>query len=804
MLCLSLRLVLLLGLACLLIPSTCVSQKNKTAAVPDFTQGDKVPEGHNHDWNLGPTGARGWIYSNRLETTQARQILITKVDPGSPSEVVIQKGDVILGVANEKFTYDPRVEFGKAIGVAEATDGKLDVVRWRNGVAENVTIPLAVLGSYSNTAPFNCSKSDKIFAQGCQALHEKMKSQTKFRNGIIRSLNTLALLSSGNPDYLPTIQTQAKWAASYSDVKGRSLNCWFYGPINMMLAEYTLATGDRQYMEELERITMEIVNGQSAVGSWGHRFARVDGRLNGYGMMNAPGLPMTVSLVLARKAGVSNSQLDEAIEKSKQLMRFYAGKGSVPYGDHHPWMETHDDNGKNGIAAILFNLLEDREAASFFSHMSVASHGGDRELGHTGNYFNMLWAMPGVALSGPNASGAWMQEFGWYYDLARRWDGTFEHQGPAQPKNDSYNKWDSTGAYLLAYAQSKRNIFIAGKKSGVVKPVDRAKAIQLVEDGKGYSHRLKNQIYADRSVKELMTALSSWSPVVRDRAASALSRRKGNFVEPLIDKLASEDLHTRLGACEALAKLGSKANAAVPKLRAALNSNELWLRVNAADALAAIGDEARVAIPDLLKMLSEPPPESDPRGMQQRYLCFALFDRRDGLLNRSLNGVDRDSLYQAVRAGLGNEDGRARGTLSSVYKNLSYEEIQPLLPAIHHAVAESAPSGIMFADGIRLSGLEVLAKHRIQEGMQLCVDVMELDRWGAGKRIPKCLSSLAMYGTAAKEMVAELEPLKVHLNRKKRKNENDKKQIELLQKTIDKIVGDSEPPELRPLTSNPE
>jgi hypothetical protein len=31
--------------------------------------------------------------------------------------------------------------------------------------------------------------------------------------------------------------------------------------------------------------------------------------------------------------------IDLAIERSAKLLRFYAGKGSVPYGDHAPWIE---------------------------------------------------------------------------------------------------------------------------------------------------------------------------------------------------------------------------------------------------------------------------------------------------------------------------------------------------------------------------------------------------------------------------------------------------------------------------------
>lgn len=771
--------------------STLNAATKDAGKIPDFTKGDRMPSGANHDWNLGPTGARGWIYSNRLETTQARQILVTQVDKGSPSDGVLEVGDVILGVGRERFSYDPRTELGKAVGMAESDGGLLRLIRWRHGELDTASIGLPVLGAYSPTAPFDCTKSRKIFDLGCDALAKRMTTQRRQRNAIVRAINTLALLASGRDEFLPIIKEQVRWAASYSDVEGRSLCAWYYGPINMLVAEYTLATGDKTFLPDLKRITMEVVNGQSAVGSWGHRFARPDGRLNGYGMMNAPGLPLTTSLILAREAGVTDPKLDTAIQKSARLMRFYVGKGCVPYGDHHPWMETHDDNGKNGIAAIMFNMLGDGEAAAFFSQMSVASHNGEREMGHTGNFFNLLWAMPGVALSGPHASGAWMREYGWYYDLARRWDGTYQHQGPAQPNADSYDDWDATGAYLLAYAQPLRRIHLAGKTIGTVTEVNSTKANDLVADGRGYSHRLKDSIYADRSVAELFESLTSWSPVVRGRAANALAKREGDFVRRLLELLTSSDLHSQLGACQAFELLKRRAAPAVPELRKTLQCNELWLRVKAADALAAIGDAARPAVPELLAMLGQEDIEADPRGMQQRYLCFALFDRRNGLLKGRLDGIDDDALYTAVRAGLGNEDGRARGALSTVYQNLSYQGIEPLLPAVYRAVVEPAPSGTMFADGIRLSGLEILAKHRIQEGMPLCMEVMELDRWGAKKRIPACLRAMQVYGGAANRYLPALRSMQDDID--------DKPIAELLKQTIAKIAADSNPAALRPL-----
>ncbi|MFB0987038.1 MAG: DUF6288 domain-containing protein [Phycisphaerales bacterium] len=753
-------------LACVLVTMVHAAPPSKVSN-PDFTKGEPIPEGATHDWNLGPTGARGWMYSNKLETSEARQVMVTSVAPGSPADGILRPGDVILGAAGRLFKSDPRTELGQAIGTAEASSGRLVLINWRDGRRKRVTVKLPVLGRYAATAPFDCRKSTQIFERGCEALAAKMAANPEQGTPIERCYNALALLASGNPDYLPLVRQQVEAFSTYSDLERRSLHSWWYGPINILMAEYILASGDQTFMPDLERITMEIVHGQSEVGSWGHRMVQSNGRLSGYGMMNAPGLPLTISMVLARKAGVENSELDEAIEKSARLMRFYVGKGSVPYGDHHPWIETHDDNGKNGAAAMLFNLLEDAEAAEYFSRMSVASHGNERENGHTGNYFNMLWAMPGVALSGPNASGAWMEEFGWYYDLARGWNGTFQHQGPPQAKPDSYRNWDATGAMLLAYAQPLDRIHLTGRTPSTAPEIDRKTAEEIVADGQDWGSRTRLETWADRSDRQLFRNLESWSPVVRERAAIELARRESDPTRVLGKMLQRDDLYAQLGACQAAIMLKGRAASLVPALRTRLEAEDLWLRIKAAEALAAIGGPAMPALPDLLEMLAETPDEADPRGMQQRYLCFALFNRREGMLGRSLEGVDPDALRAAVAAGLQNQDGRARGTFDTVYRNLSFEAITPLLPAIHAAMVDPAPSGIMFADEIRLSGLDLFAKHGIAEGMPMCITMIDPERWGMGNRIERSLNALRTYGGSARSQVPRLKALQAELVQRK-------------------------------------
>ncbi|MCJ7820801.1 MAG: PDZ domain-containing protein, partial [Bacteroidales bacterium] len=75
--------------------------QKKMPEIPDFTRGGKKND--RHDWNLGPTGARGWMWGMRLRTDCACQILITKVDAGSPADGILEVDDVILGINGKQF-----------------------------------------------------------------------------------------------------------------------------------------------------------------------------------------------------------------------------------------------------------------------------------------------------------------------------------------------------------------------------------------------------------------------------------------------------------------------------------------------------------------------------------------------------------------------------------------------------------------------------------------------------------------------------------------------------------------------------
>lgn len=801
---LGVRIGTLLVVATLAFPAATAAQT--PPAVPDFTKGGKLPKGAKHDWNLGPTGLRGWMYCDQLVTTDARQILVTKVDKASPAADVFRVGDVILGVGGKPFSFDPRTEFGKAITTAEskAGKGKLAISRWRAGKVDEVELRLPVLGSYGGTAPFACEKSQHLLEEGCKALAARMSKPGYVEmDAIPRSINALALLAGGNAEYLPLVKKEAQWASSFS---ARNMQTWYYGYVMVFLSEYALATGDASVVPGLRRLALEAAKGQSAVGSWGHGFAIPDGRLGGYGMMNSPGVPLTIGLVLAREAGVKDSEVSAAIDRSATLLRFYVGKGAIPYGDHSPWIEGHEDNGKCGMAAVLFNALGEAKEADFFSRMSVAAHGSERDCGHCGNYFNMLWAMPSVGLSGPNATGAWMKEFGtWYFDLARRWDGSYPHQGPPENEQDSFEGWDATGTYLLAYAMPLKKIRLTGAGRSIVPALDGAGAESVIADGRGWNNKDRNSGYDKLSGEQLVERLVSWSPVVRERAAMALGRRKDAPLPAVVKLLDAPGLEARYGACQALTALGKRGESAVEALRKCLADKDLWLRIKAAEALAKIGPAAKPAVPKLLELLAEVDKVNDPRGMQQRYLSFALFNGH-GMLSRSLEGVDREALYAAVRAGLKNQDGRARSSLTSVYRNLSAPEIKPLLPAIHRAIVEPAPSGEMFADGIRVEGLRLFAKHHIAEGLPACVQyARQQNPWDSQVRTPELMKILLSYGTHAKAVIPELTKL-AHYFEKEEPNfpaKLMKQKAKSVRDTILAIEACTETPELIRIEKEP-
>ena len=744
--------------------------------VPNLIEGGQPDE--KHDWNLGATGARGWMWGWKLETTKARQILITSVAPNSPADGVLEVGDVIVGIGTRPFWTDAREAFGNALTLAEhrKSRGRLHLLRWRDGKTETVTLQLPVLGGYSSTAPWECKKSEATLDQACDHIAANMKGDI---DGMI---NALALLATGRSQYIESVRELAH-RVGRPDMEltlfGRTsgLLAWEWGYRNLFLCEYFLATGDTYVMPAIIEYSQTIAEGQSMVGTWGHGMAwpdlndgRLHGRLGGYGALNQSGLICHLSLVLAQKCGVKSREIEAAIQKANRFAAFYAGKGSIPYGDHRPGWHAHDDNGKNSVAAIIFDLQGLREEARFFSRMTVASY-GERERGHTGNYFSFLWGPLGAARTGPRAVAAFLAEQRGHFDLARTHAGDFVYQGGAgmSGSEHKYGGWDCTGAFVLAHTLPLEKLYITGRKRSGDFDLTATEVRGAIKAGRGFDAWDNGAAhYAGMKTKALVTLLESWSPAVRTRASLALGEREDAPVEEIIALLDSSDMNARYGACQAIEALKGRAANAVPALTKALDSEDVWLRVRSCFALAEIGAPARKAVPQMMSLALEDDPK-DPREYTQRFLAFCLFSDGGalgtrGLLSKSLDGVDREVLFPVVKRLLLNEDGRARGALKSIYRNLSLEELRPILPAILESIRTPSPSGVMFSSGIRFQGLDLLAKNHVEEAMALALEITEIDEWGKKDRVRLALKSLRRFGGSARAVIPGIQDLRTSLD----------------------------------------
>ena len=716
------------------------------AVPPDFTAGGKKDD--SHDWLLGPTGLRGWMFFRHEDLTAAsRQILVTAVDKGSPADGMVQVNDVILGVFGKPFADDARRSFGHAIAAAEEKTGILPLTIWRDGKSSNVEIKLQVLGAYSATAPYDCPKSKAIFEQGCRLIAGKGLQNADIPD----HLNALALLASGDKAYHSMLAKYARKAAE--SVQPEDTWNWYIAYANLFLSEYTLATGQQTAFSELKQTTLRGVKNQCMNAMWGHAPPLADGHSEGYGGMNVIGLPMTISLVLARQAGVSDPALDKAIDKSAEFLRYYVDKGAIPYGDHPAWGTAHDDNGKSSCAAVLFDLLDDREATSFNSWMATAAY-DCREYGHCGNFWNMLWAIPGASRSGPLATGACLKEQAWYYDLSRNWKGGFVYQKiEAGDENDNYTDWDLTGGYLLSFGLYQKSLYILGKKPSAAPALDAKAVERVIAAGRDRFPQGERNGYYKRHDEELIEGLKSWSPVVRYHSAVAIGKRGGDFAPTLLAMLGGKERYARYGAAEALGRLGKGAASALPRLRAALKDPDTWLQCLAAEALTRLGDKPSTG--DLLAMALRATP-ADPRRMPQRAASRALFSPYPGnreprsLLADSLDGVDRTQLLAVMKSFLHNDDSVVRASIIRALGKLDDRDLAPLLPDLINAIENLAPTNEMWADDIRKAGLDILSRHHIREGMTLCVSTIG---WRWGLQWQNRLEYLKRYGACAKEMV---------------------------------------------------
>lgn len=795
-------------------------------APPDLTQNRQVER--KETYNLGATGLRGWIYTKAASnldgiqgrtTTASRQILVTHVGAKSPADGVLQVDDVILGVGGKPFADDARKTIAVAIQEAEkeANKGVLKLTRWRAGKTEEVQLRLNVMGSYSDTAPYTCPKSKRIFDQACTVL-AKEPLETNWHGAI----SGLALLATGNAEYLPKVREFAHQLAPATlklDLKS-GMVIWEWGYRGLFLSEYFLQTGDREVLHAVKEYTVTLAKGQSLYGTFGHGISMLtpDGKLHGsippYGPVNEAGLIGNLAIVLGKKCGVQDPEIDPAITRANGFFGYFTDKGSIPYGEHEPW-PYHENNGKVSMTAVLFALQGNRPTETrFFAKMATAGY-NNREIGHTGQGFSYLWSALGAHVGGPTALAAFFKESSWHFDLVRRSDGSFTYDGQEQfgpghtDDNTYYGKSSYYGlspaaTYVLTYALPLKKLHITGKE---VKPADflsKKEVAEAIASGRFDLERKK------MTAPQLVAAFADWSPIVRGWAADELARRpeaKAMTTE-LIALAAGTDVHIAQGACETLGLL--KSTEALPTLVRLLSHDDRWLRYKAAQAIRKMGGAAKPAIADILTALVktaeplQPIVWADPIQLTHGQLAAAVFQSP---LSDALTDVDVKLLYDAIRVVSRNADGMARATLKNFFeKRLTAADMEALAPDIVAAVRVLSPADTMFSNEIRMGGFKALTKFHYQEGIDVGVHFAQTQGGhGSENRTGVIMKEIASYGSAARSAIPALKELIVSFNDQVKegkfpRGELNNRRVTAVEEAIAAIESATGHPELRSLT----
>ncbi|MCX6876060.1 MAG: DUF6288 domain-containing protein [Verrucomicrobia bacterium] len=802
---------------------------------PDLTKGETTGVDRKGTYNLGATGMRGWIYLKPAThfdglqgrtTAPSRQILVTHVGAKSPADGVIQVNDVILGAGGKLFTSDARRSIAVAIQEAEkeSNNGVLRLSVWRpsdsaqgkTGKSRDVQLKLKVMGTYSATAPYNCPKSQQIFTNACKVLEKEPLSQDW--SGAITGL---ALLATGNPEYLPKLKEFAHQMGPptmklESKLESGGLGAWESGYRNLFLGEYFLRTGDQEVLHAIREITVSTARGQGMYGTFGHGFADLtpDGKLHGsippYGPVNQAGLGANMAIVIGKKCGVTDPEIDPAIERASKFFGYFVDKGAIPYGEHEPW-PYHENNGKNAMTAVFFALQGNRtQEAQFFAKMAVAGY-KNRECGHTGQGFSYLWGALGANAGGPAAASAFFKEASTHLDLVRRCDGSFtydggEQYGPGSTDDNtyygksSYSGLSPTATYVLTYSLALKKLCITGKDANPAHALTKPEVAAAITSGRFDVDRLQ------MTPSQLVAAFGDWSPIVRGWAAEELAKRPAAkaMVPELIKMAEGPEVHVAQGACETLGYM--KSAEALPLLVRLLSHDDRWLRFKAAQALKNINNGARPVLPDILMATAKtaepltPINWADPVQLTQGQLAAALFA---GPLADAVKGSDPKLLYPAIRAVASNADGMARATLRGYFENnLTVEDVQALAPDIFAAVKTPSPADKMFSNEIRMGGFKALTKYHFKEGIEAGVDFAKTQGGhGSESRTGEIMKAIVSYGTAAREVLPQLKELIAQFNAEFNSGhfpgDCNKQRVTSVEEAIKAIEAATTQPELR-------
>jgi hypothetical protein len=723
----------------------------------------------------------------------ADTIHVTNCEEGSPAFGKLKAGDIVVGIGSEKFTEHPIVGIARSLDQAEASGGELALLL-KDG--RKVTLQLAKLGAYSPTAPYNCPKTDAIIEQAAeQLMKEEGLGSTPTRTGL------LGLMATGEPKHLEVVaevirnsgmlKVDPEVIDEYLKTGQPNLGStgWTWGYNLIALGEYYLLTKDEAVLPAIRTYALGLARGQDAVGLWGHRMATeaLKGRAPGYGIMNQCSLSNFMGMLLARKCGIQDPVLDQAIERTNAYVADHVDKGGFPYGVHGPSEDQLNNNGSSGSAAICMALQGNSEGAAYFSRVSAPTH-NKLTLGHASHFFNPLWTPLGESLSGPEVTHEFFMRSLWYFNGKRHWKGGF----PGKGRSGFF-----AGQALLTYCLPRKVLLITGREADESiwisgGEVDELLGLNLIDYEKETDDALIGML--DHPIVQVRTKAAG---ELRGRLTFKWGRKldEAPFTSTLLESIRNGSEQEKITALRVLGGIsrGYSTHFAATFGEVMNNRQEsMAVRVEAASAFRNCGQGAFPYYNDILKLALEERPEPDPFGHVDRKLAGSL----DGITSKlntpeSREGLspDKKLLYQVASRLLEHPRQDVRAIGIKLIQGIELEDFHLVGEELMHVLNDEDTSYHSYSKVLNVDGIEILADLNIKEGLQLLEEGIFHGGGKWGFKYGALIKALPKYGANAKPYIPIFE---AHPNI----NKEGDRFTPAWQKAVKKIREDQHPKKL--------
>lgn len=448
-------------------------------------RGDYWPETKNnkneeyeHEIPLGPIGGVGGVVFGGREVS-----VISVWDDGPGAKVGLNAEDVIVKVNGRRFDEYSKSSatggegapenLGEAILKAQA-EGQplvLTVIRGEDEVELSIDLPGAP--EFTKSFPADCARSEALRNAASEYLVEIQGDDGKWRaNDYTTAWAGIALLSTGDDQYAREIKKAARWLSDKYDLgvnpgrkdfispeqgKGSGSN-WFVPTVGMFLAEYYLATGDKQVLRALDHCCKSIEERLTLKsGRLGHN--GIDLPYGGKGLVVVNTHAHVMWALAAQINGLDNWNWDPWKLSYKSIEAATGDNGGVGYN----FSLRGDGQSANRTGATLTSLvLAERDKAKVRDMSDWLIENNNQYLNvHAMTFIGPIYGFMGLKNSSSTQYRKILDKYQWFFALLQPVNysqGSYYYGGRGNTGGDEYcNKRICGNIMSLLVLNSHRN-----------------------------------------------------------------------------------------------------------------------------------------------------------------------------------------------------------------------------------------------------------------------------------------------------------------------------------------------------------